>query len=207
MKKIEPQVKKDHYRFEKYSSQARFASYFYQLKEVLMFNPKTVLEVGVGDKVFGSFLRQNTEISYTSVDIDRDLNPDIVGSVLSLPFKDNEFDVACAFEVLEHLPFLDFDKAVKELVRVSRKAVVLSLPHFGPPVKFMIKIPFLPEIKFAFKIPFAKQHFFNGQHYFEIGKKGFSLRTIMSVLKKHTVIKKHFVPFENQYHHFFILQK
>lgn len=203
----EPQVNKEHYNFDSYSHLDRWASYYYQLKEVLTFKPDNILEIGVGDKVFGSFIKNNTNISYTSIDIAPDLKPDTVGSVLELPFLDNSFDVVCAFEVLEHLPFEDFEKALSEITRVSKKSSVISLPHFGPPVKFLLKLPFIPEIKFSFKIPFLKNHIFNGQHYFEIGKKTYNLSVIIKKIKKYGIIKKEYVPFENQYHHFFVITK
>jgi ubiquinone/menaquinone biosynthesis C-methylase UbiE len=44
-----------------------------------------------------------------------------------LPFKDNEFDVALCSETLEHV--LDLPRAVSELLRVSRKAVIITVPH------------------------------------------------------------------------------
>lgn len=182
-------------------------SYYYQLAEVLSLNPENVLEIGVGDGVFRDYLKNNTSTPYTSVDVAGDLNPDVVGDVTKLPFQDGVFDVVCAFEVLEHIPFEQFEKALGELARVSRRAVVLSLPHFGPPVKFLFKIPFLPEVSFAFKIPFTQKHVFNGQHYWEIGKKGYSSTKIQNILKQYFVIEKEFVPFENQYHHFYVLKK
>lgn len=201
------QVDKSHYNIEKYSHPERWASYYYQLKEVLRTKPKNILEVGVGDKVFGSFIKNNTPISYTSVDIAEDLHPDVLGDVLELPFPDNSFDSVCIFEVLEHIPFDKFEQALKELFRVSKKSVFISLPHFGPPVKFLLKIPFLPEVRFSFKVPFARKHLFNGEHYFEIGKKGFPLSLIKEKLQAAGVLLNDYVPFENQYHHFFILEK
>ena len=39
------------------------------------------------------------------LDIDRRLNPDIVGSTLDLSFLDNIFDAVACYEVLEHLPY------------------------------------------------------------------------------------------------------
>lgn len=201
------QVNKDAYKFERYANPGRFVSYYYQLAEVLVFKPESVLEIGVGDGVFRDYLKNNTNISYTSVDVADDLHPDVVGSVTKLPFEDSKFDIVCAFEVLEHIPFEQFEKALAELARVSRRAVILSLPHFGPPVKFLLKVPFLPELSFAFKVPFARKHVFNGQHYWEIGKRGCSSQMIRAVLRKYFTVEKEFVPFENQYHHFFILLK
>ncbi len=199
------QVSKIAYRFFSYAHPGRFVSYYHQLAEVLALTPRSVLEIGVGGGVFRDYLKGNTNTSYTSVDVADDLHPDVVGDVTKLPFADNSFDVVCAFEVLEHIPFERFEKALSELSRVSRHAVVLSLPHFGPPVKFLLKIPFLPEASFAFKIPFLRKHTFNGQHHWEIGKKGYSVRMIRGIIQKYFMVEKEFVPFENQYHHFFVL--
>lgn len=50
-------------------------------------------------------------------------------SVLALPFPDDAFDVVGCFEVLEHLPGDMPSAALRELARVARRAVVLSVPH------------------------------------------------------------------------------
>ena len=44
-----------------------------------------------------------------------------------LPFKDNEFDVVTALDVLEHLD--DPHGALQELCRVAKKSVLISLPN------------------------------------------------------------------------------
>ncbi len=201
-----PQIDKKGYQFARYGFEERFISYYWQLKEVTRLRPASVLEVGVGDGVFGNFLKKNTEIEYGSLDIAADLEPDVVGSVTDIPAEDNSVDVACAFEVLEHLPFENFDRAVGELARVARKYVVISLPHFGPSVSFSLKIPFLPLLRFSFKIPYPKKHVFNGQHYWEIGKQGYPVKNIRSALEVHGKIVRDFVPFGSPYHHFFVIK-
>jgi len=201
------QVDKTHYFFSKYSHKDRWVSYYHQIDEVLKLKPESILEIGVGDKVFGSFIKNNTDILYKSVDIDKDLGPDIVGSVTALPIEDGTYDAVCAFEVLEHLPYEKFPQVLSELKRVSKKNVIVSLPHFGPPIKFSLKIPFLPEVKLSFKIPFYRKHEFNGEHYWEIGKRGYSVSRIKKDIEKYFKIAKDFIPFENQYHHFFVLEK
>lgn len=201
-----PQVDKSGYRFEKYAFEGRFVSYYWQLKEILAQNPISVLEVGIGDRVFGDFIKNNTAVPYTSVDIAEDLRPDVVGSVLELPFEDKSFDVVCAFEVLEHLPFEQFEQALKEMCRVARTHIVISLPHFGPMLSFSLKIPLLPQIQWAMKIPFPKKHTFNGQHYWEIGKRGYPVSRIRKKLSAQGELVRDFVPFGSPYHHFFVVR-
>lgn len=199
-----PQVAKDEgYAFGSYGFEGRFVSYYYQLKTVLARKPASVLEVGVGDRVFGDFIRNNTKVAYTSVDIAEDLAPDVIGSVTALPFPDNAFDVVCAFEVLEHLPFEQFDIALGELARVARNEVVISLPHFGPMLSFSLKIPFIRELRIAYKLPFPKTHTFNGQHYWEIGKRGYPASTIKTHLAKLGRVEEDFIPWGSAYHHFY----
>ncbi|MGC9605503.1 MAG: class I SAM-dependent methyltransferase [Minisyncoccia bacterium] len=201
------QVDKKSYSLRGYSQPERWVSYGSQLRTALDLEPESVLEVGVGDKVFGSYIKNNTNISYKSVDIALDLAPDIVGDVLKLPCADRSFDVVCAFEVLEHVPFADLDRALGELDRVSRRHAVISLPHFGPPVRFLLKLPFLPYFRLAFKLPYPKEHAFNGQHYWEMGKRGYPARKVREIIRRHFQIRREFVPFGSPYHHFFVLDK
>ena len=44
-----------------------------------------------------------------------------------LPFQDNEFDVVLCSETLEHVP--DLHQATIELIRVCKKAVIITVPH------------------------------------------------------------------------------
>ena len=201
------QVDKTAYRFEKYTGLDRWSSYHCQLREILALGPASMLEIGVGDGVVQNYIKSQTPIAYTSLDVADDLGADVMGDVRRLPFADGSFDLVCAFEVLEHLPFEDFEKALGELMRVARTHVIVSLPHFGPPVKFLLKLPFLSELRIAFKIPYPKTHVFNGQHYWEIGKRGYPARRIRAVFLHHGTLLKEFVPFENQYHRFFVLKK
>ncbi len=53
--------------------------------------------------------------------------PLLCGSVLRLPFSCASFDAVLCLEVLEHLE--DPAAAVRELLRVARKAIVLSVPY------------------------------------------------------------------------------
>ena len=202
---MDKQVSKEVYNFFRYCGRDRFASYHYQLTEILREKPQSVLEVGVGDSVVASYMKHNTTVVYTTVDIADDVGADAIGSITALPFPDASFDVVCAFEVLEHLPFEKLDTALFELTRVAKSRVLISVPHFGPPLKFSFKIPFLSEVRLAWKFPLSIRHVWNDQHYWELGKRDYSVRRFRMHLEKLFTIEREFIPFENQYHHFFIL--
>jgi SAM-dependent methyltransferase len=53
--------------------------------------------------------------------------PAVPADVHQLPFDNDEFDVILCSESLEHVT--DYRKAVSELLRVARKAVVITVPH------------------------------------------------------------------------------
>ena len=194
------------YKFYQYDYKERWMSYWHQIDEILKLQPKTVLEIGIGNKMVSDYLKKQG-IEVKKLDINKDLKPDFTASVLNMPLANDSFNVILCAEVLEHLPFEDFKKALLELKRVSKKYIILSLPHFGPPIKINFKIPFIKEIKIAFKISYYPKHKSSGVHYWEIGKKGYSPRKIKNIIKKYFKIKKEFIPFENQYHHFYILKK
>ena len=199
------QVNSDAYNFSRYCGIDRWSSYHYQIAEIVKARGKSVLEIGAGDNSTAAYVKGNTDLTYTTVDIADDVGADVIGSITKLPFENKSFDVVCAFEVLEHLPFEKLDTSLSELSRVARMKVIISVPHFGPPIKFRFKLPFLPQISFAWKIPLPLTHSWNGQHYWELGKRGYPVRRLREHLRRQFVIEKEFIPFENQYHHFFIL--
>lgn len=199
------QVKKDHY-YEKYDNSKRFHSYFTQIKETLKLKPESVLEIGIGNKTVSDYLPKRVK-KVKTLDFDKELNPDIVADVTNIPLEDNSFDVVLCCEVLEHISFNQFKTALKEISRVSKRYVILSLPHFSHPIYLNFKIPLFKEINFSVYISHYKKHTFDGQHYWEIGKKGYPLRRIKNALKGEFSILKDFREAENPYHHFFILEK
>jgi ubiquinone/menaquinone biosynthesis C-methylase UbiE len=192
---------------EEYNDSKRWMSYWRQIKEVLAFKPQAILVVGKGNDLVSEYLKLKN-IKVVTLDIDEDLKPDVAASVVKMPFNDRQFDAVLCAQVLEHLPYEDFDRALLEIYRVSRSGAVISLPHFGPAIRFLLKIPFLSELRFILKLPYPIKHQFKGEHYWEIGKRGYPLRRIRNDIKKSGfIIERDFVVFENPLHHFFILKK
>ena len=189
-----------------YNDGERWMSYFYQIDEILKLKPKNVLEIGVGNGLVSWYLKA-TGIKVATLDVNRELNPDFVSSVEKLPFGDSSFDAILCAEVLEHLPFEKFPLALLELKRASKKYVILSLPHWGWTFRFCLKIPLLPPIRILWKISSVLRHK-PGEHQWEIGKRGFSLRKIKREINSAGFkILNDRILFENPYHHFFILEK
>lgn len=204
-----PQVPPNHYNFASYFHKFRWMSYWYQLKEIVD-RPEitTHLDIGPGSLFLKKSLEvHRPDITYKSMDIDSSLGCDVIGDVTKIPFPENSFDVVSAFQVLEHIKFEDFEMALKEMKRVTKNYVFISLPHNVPSFDLQFKLPGIKRFSLAIKIPFGQKHVFYGQHYWEVGKRGYSAKKILSIFRKHFEVIDEYVPFENQYHHFYILKK
>jgi ubiquinone/menaquinone biosynthesis C-methylase UbiE len=108
--------------------------------EVVALSPHTFLDAGCGEgfvarKVIDAapgISLTGCDVSPSALEIAANANPEarfVAGSVVDLPFPDQSFDVVGCFEVLEHLPGELPRRALSELGRVARHAVVLSVPN------------------------------------------------------------------------------
>jgi ubiquinone/menaquinone biosynthesis C-methylase UbiE len=207
---MKPQVETSHYFSESYHSKKLFISYWHQITEIRDLSPKRVLEIGIGNGFVSKYLKDR-KLKVITLDFDKKLNPDIVGSVLDIPFPDNLFNVVACYEVLEHMPYENFHIALSEIFRVSDSYAILSFPDINRVCQFSIDILNVGHlIKLLIPLPRFKKavHKFDGEHFWEIGKDGYSLnRIIKDIQMVGFKIKKTYRVFENPYHRFFILQK
>jgi hypothetical protein len=203
------QVNPDYYYNRSYDAKERFCSYWHQIQEIVSLNPTTILEIGIGNRFVSNYLKQRG-FNIVTLDIDRTLRPDIAGSVLNIPFRDESFEVVACYEVLEHLPYEHFQKAMLEVFRVSNSHVLLSLPDATRVYRLCIQIPKLGVFKKLIRIPRLRKaiHHFDGQHYWEIGKAGYSLkRVINDIINLGFIIERTYRVFEMPYHRLFVLKK
>ena len=108
--------------------------FFARLRSVVAeLGPRTALDAGCGE---GELLRRGVlpaGLKPVCLDLRMDSLADVAaakrvrGSVQALPFAAGSFDMVTCLEVLEHLE--DPAAAVREVARVSRGAIVLSVPH------------------------------------------------------------------------------
>ena len=166
------------------------------------------MEIRIGNGFVSKYLKER-ETEVTTLDIDKRLNPNIVGSLLELPCDDESFNVVTCYEVLEHLPYKDVSKALSEIYRVSNSHVILSIPDINRVYRLNVQIPKIGEIKRLIPFPSLEKpiHYFNGEHCWEIGKASYSLNRIIEDIKKAEFkIEKTYRVFEMPYHRFFILK-
>ena len=211
---MQPQVQRSYYFTEKYLGLYRFVSYYYQARAIMRSRASTVLFIGVGDSMIVDLLKKDGGDKVVSLDIDASLDPDVVGDIRSLPFSDNSFDLVCAFEVLEHMPFEDSRKAIAEIARVAKRGAVISVPHRRTGIEFVIKFPFIRSLlkrdylRLALLFPVRFNGFEDsGQHYWEIDWYTTSLKTFRNALEEFFSIEREETPVLDPYRRFFHLTK
>jgi ubiquinone/menaquinone biosynthesis C-methylase UbiE len=119
--------------YERYSIAAHLVRRFRQP------GPCAVLDVGGHSSVLWPGFQSVAsafipDASVFVVDVHREsgLRNYAVGSGLELPFPDCTFDFVLAQDTLEHIPATERERFITELIRVGRKAVLLSFPFFTP---------------------------------------------------------------------------
>jgi 2-polyprenyl-3-methyl-5-hydroxy-6-metoxy-1,4-benzoquinol methylase len=102
--------------------------------------PESVLDVGCGEGVLThQWAQQLGERRIVGIDLDDEKlkaewqtrqRPNLEYQTMlaeNMPFADDEFDMACAIEVLEHVP--DPAHTVAEMARVARRHLLVSVPR------------------------------------------------------------------------------
>ncbi|MDR1584381.1 MAG: class I SAM-dependent methyltransferase [Prevotellaceae bacterium] len=193
------QVEKEHYDFSKYVNLPRWNSYWHQIAETMVLKPQTVLVIGIGDNIVGEMLIKQGIKVYT-FDFDSALKPDFVGDIRNIDtiLDGKRFDVILCCQLLEHLPYENFENILSRLKTLADN-VIISLPHVCPQLKTALKL------RLAF-FAFCRKYKFNGEHYWEIGYRGYTKRKIRNSIRKYFMIKKEFLAQHNNYHLFFVLK-
>lgn len=196
-----------HYAWSRrYATPGRWASYWHQIDEVLALTPATCLIVGKGDGTIEDALTR-AGVLVTTVDIDPELEPDVVADVLDLPFDEGSFDVVLAAQVLEHLPFDSFSRALRELSRVTRGPAILSLPQTGHQIAVQIALPYLPALRLFAVLP-ARSRWRGVSrkgHHWAIGARNYRRRGIEDVIRAFFVIERTYTVTAHPGHRFYVL--
>jgi SAM-dependent methyltransferase len=101
---------------------------FVDEKVGLMSKAELIIDIG-GGSPFQKWLQEYRPLfagtTYKTMDYDADTNPDIVGDIHNLPFKDTSIDAIICAHVLEHVR--DPIRAVAEMYRVLKPKGMLFL--------------------------------------------------------------------------------
>ena len=200
------QVEPDHYG-RSYFNIPRMIGYLYQADAVHRCGGRNVLEIGVGTGLTSYMLRLWGSHLQT-LDLDGRLGPTCVGDATRMPFRDDAFDTILIAEMLEHLPFEEFVPALRELRRVSRRHVVVTLPAPLVGLSLGINICGIYPKFLALGTRQWSRPVFDGQHYWELGRRGYPKRRIRQAIQQAGFhIEKEFRQPFSLYCYFFILRK
>lgn len=203
-----PQVDPAQYAWERYVGKPRWASLWHQVDEVLKLQARHVLEIGPGPGLFKA-VAGRFGVQVETLDVDPALAPDHVGPATALPFADGHFDAACAFQMLEHLPYDRSLAAFGEMLRVARAHVVLSLPDAKTAWPYALHVPTVGRVDLLVPRPAlgARPHVFDGEHHWEVNKQGYALeRVVADFSARAALLRTYRVP-ELPYHRFFVFEK
>jgi SAM-dependent methyltransferase len=156
---------------------------------------RSVLVVGPGQGLVVPILRWRG-YAVETFDIDSTFAPDHLGSVHDLSqFSKGQFDVIIASHVLEHLAEPYLDSALSEMARVGRHSLIY-LPVAGRYASLRVQPGTLNidwQLRFNLFNYFERpdgltRKYSGGEHYWEIGRRGFRVRDIKQRLERFFVI-------------------
>jgi ubiquinone/menaquinone biosynthesis C-methylase UbiE len=172
-----------------YLSNGRPFSFAVQWDAVMQVDPRSVLEIGVGAGV-SAFALRRAGLDVTTLDVQPELAPDIVGDVRAIPRPDASFDAACCCQVLEHLPYAELPKAITEIRRVTRRRLVLSVPDITRSIGLTIGLASRGLRSFEWSLPVREpdaawraERLREMGHYWEIGVDGIRAGAIDATLR------------------------
>ncbi len=196
-----------------YLTKLRLISYYNQ-KRIIQSLGKSVhkiLEIGIFNSLFSEILlREGYEV--VRADFDPNLKPDIILDLKSdFQIEPNTFDAIVLFQVLEHIPYEYFERAVQKIAQATKKFVVISLPYNTAYFTLQFHFSFNQRPRsLLLQIPqfWSNQPYTPDEHCWEIGLKGYPKKRIVASLENAGLkLKREYQDPLYPYHYFFVLEK
>ncbi len=189
---------RNYYPLKTYDSKERFLSYHAQKELILECDPKTVLNIGCGNKFLTKYFIDSI-IEITNADSYKHLKPDIYLDLSKSISINTKYDCVCAFQILEHLPIENLFMALSNLYALSNKWVLISVPYRCIDFRFFdIECSWSSEVQ---------EGIIGEKHYWELGTKLMHVWEFKRKLEKFFVIEKAFALKGFKYHYFFKCRK
>lgn len=196
------------YESRRYLGQERLQAYLEQMKYV--HQGERILEIGGGARVF-SYMASKVG-SCVVVDIDPSTQPDFIVDVLdpdALKEVAGNIDVAFCCQVLEHIPFSEFGRALKNIANLNPKTICLSIPDNRRSLRLSLRFNRF-DWAGVFSIPFTGYHrdlSNHPSHHWELYWKNKS--KVFDVIRSVDgyVLRRDYRLFDRAYQHFFILER
>jgi hypothetical protein len=179
---------------------SNFVNTYYQYRDLeLCGDVKKLLIIGPGQGLDTQVLKWK-KYEVTTFDIDKTFNPDVIGSAHDLSMFDNRrFDAIIASHILEHLAVPYLDLCLSELARVGRYSLIylpIAGRHFQLQLKMDLKgidLSFILDLFNYFHRPDGiTPRYCEGQHYWEVGMRGFRVADLVRRFEKHFEVIMHY---------------
>ncbi len=205
----EKSLERDRYLNEGYFSIWAMSSFIHQIHDIYNLKPKNIIEIGIGNGFTSSYLK-SAGYDITTCDINENLKPDHVLPVQELEtvFANGQFDLAVCCEVLEHIPFEEFEPAIAAIAAVSDR-LYLTLPNYQKFFGFSgyFDVPRIRQL-FNLGLYLPIPHKIIPEHFWELDSHKYSKsKNIISILKKYFPKVKTRNYKLNRYHRAFICTK
>ena len=136
--------------------EVNWSCYYEQIKLLKTLKIKNILELGCGRKVVTNYLR-NLGYNLTTLDFDKNLQPDILGNVsncISL-LNGRKFDIIIASHIFYYIPYDNAISVIQELSKHCRY-IYIGLLHQSLSFQFTFKIPLFEIKRFNINLPLFK---------------------------------------------------
>jgi hypothetical protein len=183
----ERDLARDEYFSNHYFNMPQLCSFAHQLNFIHAMQPKSIIEIGIGNGFVSTFLRQ-AGIPIVTADINPALGADICAPLSEVcSYIESSYDLVLCCEVLEHMPLEQLDENLEYLSKLGGR-LFLTLPSsfvmFGCSISTIL--PKIGNYIFDVNISLPVKHNLSGSsHFWEVGyNKDCSRANIIKKLKQ-----------------------